>query len=219
MRKNTTLAAIAIGLVAASGAHAAFLTPVGATASSEFNGADPGTRAVNTINGLGLSVNSPAGTHDNNPDAETMWHSQVLASPADAANEFITFDLGAPYDLTGAYIWNFNQLSGDNNATARGVQGFDLLTSPDNSTFATAISGGTLAQAGGSNAEPAQFVPFTAAAARYVTIDVNSNFDGPFNNVVGLSEVRFQGTAVPEPAALGLLGLGGLALLRRRRAV
>ena len=34
----------------------------------------------------------------------------------------------------------------------------------------------------------------------------------------GIAFFGFSGTAVPEPASLGLLGLGGLTLLRRRRA-
>ena len=52
------------------------------------------------------------------------------------------------------------------------------------------------------------------------TADV-AGFDGVFSfvtfadNTMGL---QFTVTAVPEPAALGLAGLGGLLLLRRRRA-
>ena len=41
----------------------------------------------------------------------------------------------------------------------------------------------------------------------------DTNFGGSGNN--GLSEIRF---VVPEPATIGLLTLGGLAMLRRRRA-
>jgi len=33
-----------------------------------------------------------------------------------------------------------------------------------------------------------------------------------------LTQAEIQAVMVPEPAALGLLALGGLALLRRRRA-
>ncbi|MBN2563032.1 MAG: discoidin domain-containing protein [Phycisphaerae bacterium] len=39
--------------------------------------------------------------------------------------------------------------------------------------------------------------------------------DGTFS---GLADVSVEGTVVPEPASFGLLALGGLALLRRRRA-
>ena len=32
-----------------------------------------------------------------------------------------------------------------------------------------------------------------------------------------LTEIDFEGTAVPEPSTTALLGLGGLALIMRRR--
>ena len=37
------------------------------------------------------------------------------------------------------------------------------------------------------------------------------------NGYGGLAEIDVIGTAVPEPSSLALLGLGGLAMLRRRR--
>ena len=42
-----------------------------------------------------------------------------------------------------------------------------------------------------------------------------------YNNNSGnwrFDNITISGTAVPEPASLGLLGLGGLSLLRRRRS-
>lgn len=55
-----------------------------------------------------------------------------------------------------------------------------------------------------------------AGDARLVRFNITSNHGGD-NNFVGLSEVRFDGTQVPEPSA-GILALIGLAgCLRRRR--
>jgi len=49
----------------------------------------------------------------------------------------------------------------------------------------------------------------------------NNNFQNPENDVngtiTGVAGVQFFGTAVPEPATMSLLALGGLALLRRRK--
>ena len=214
--KTSTAGALA-GLAAAASlgsapdARAAFLTPAGVTASSNFDTGTPGTGAINLINPAFLTVNSPLGTHDNNGNAQDMWNSQVLSSPSAAANEFLIFDLGSVYNLTGTYVWNENQVNGNNNATARGVNTEDIYTSPDGVTFTPVQLGATFNQAGGTPAEPAQFDAFTAPAVRYVEFENFTIFNGPFNNVVGLSAVRFDGTAVPEP---GHVGLG----CRRRRA-
>ena len=53
------------------------------------------------------------------------------------------------------------------------------------------------------------------ASARHVAIGIRNSAYATGMVYAGLSEVEF--VVVPEPASLALLGLGGLALLRRRR--
>ena len=53
--------------------------------------------------------------------------------------------------------------------------------------------------------------------AQYIRIDMDTNWEEQ-NSYVGLSEVQFNTASVPEPSSMSLMALGGLALLRRRRA-
>ncbi len=61
-----------------------------------------------------------------------------------------------------------------------------------------------------------------SAYGRYVQMTVTDNYRGHQGIVnggdrVGLGELRFDAHVVPEPATMALLGLGALALVRRRR--
>lgn len=137
----------------------------------------------------------------------------------------IVFDLGGVYDISQFHVWNYNEganattlgrganavtvhVSESNTLTglsATGV-GITTLSSPTAFAIASGVSGDA-----GTN--------YTAAfRARYVRFDILSNHGGD-DRFVGLSEVRFDGTFVPEPgtAALAVLGLLSVFGLTRRR--
>ena len=61
-----------------------------------------------------------------------------------------------------------------------------------------------------------ELLTYTSVSARYVLFEVNANHSGGADNLVAVAEVRFI-DAVPEPSTTALLGLGGLALILRRR--
>ncbi|XAM00103.1 discoidin domain-containing protein [Phycisphaeraceae bacterium D3-23] len=218
MQTHKLLLAIGTGALVASGASAAVVSATVADVSSEFSalqGAD------NTVNGSGLdtsNANPLLWTHDNGfPDgggSGFFWHSIIHDNTNSADDVFITYDLGSVVDLNSVLIWNFNAVFTGGDETLRSFNQYDLSVSADNVTFTEIVTDGTLNQAGGTTTEGVQVVNVAGSAngVRYVRIDADSNFGGV---VTGLSEVRFD--VVPEPGSLALLGLGGLALLRRRR--
>lgn len=191
----STVACVAIGMSAAS---AAVISPVAVEASNEwpFWGQ---YRAVNVINGSGMN----GGLHDGNYN--NMWMTDLGIQSAT-----LTFDLGNVFTLSGVNLWNYNADFGLN----RGVRDFAVSLSLDGINYSQALSA-TLNMGTGLALAAQTFA--LNGAARYVRLDVLNNYGDQWS-AVGLSEVNF--TAVPEPAGLGLLGVGlvGLGLARRRRA-
>jgi len=152
----------------------------------------------------------------------------------------IVFDLGAVHNVGSFVIWPYNEDHGPpDHLMYRGAKDVKVYTSTtDTLTGIDGQAGGTLLAdivippgAGRPNIPGEVFdMPFTG---RYVRLDVLSNyaldsfvwpFDGPPSNgdltLVGISEIRFDGTIVPEPSCctLGILGLLSLGIVGRRRA-
>jgi hypothetical protein len=212
-----SLAAFAgLAFASAHTASAAWIIPVGVTATSEHS--TPNDAAINTINGSGLSAENATGLH-----AAANNVSWSFAQGNDLKNdaESMTIDLGALYDLTDIHIWQFTRNSVSNDAN-RGVNQFDVLVSADNSIFNEVITNANLTKALNSGGlptgnEPVQSFALVQTGVRYITIGVDSTHEGNSDWQGGIGEVRFEGTAVPEPTTTALLGLGGIALILRRR--
>ena len=186
-------------LCAMSGCFAGPITVVSATASSTSPG--PYYDALHLIDGSGLS----GGLHDNY--FGNMWLSNGSATAT------LDFDLGGIYTLDQAFVWNYNW----DVMLNRGTRTLTILVSINGIDYSTV---GDYSLTRGTDAGiPADELALTGSTGRYVRFDLKTNYGD--SDYIGLSEVRFDGSAAaPEPASalLVLFGLaGGAALGIRRR--
>ena len=120
----------------------------------------------------------------------------------------IVFDLGGLHNMTTVDIWTVTTFLSS-------TESVSISSSTDNVSFSTPVVVDPIIWTGG----------FTNTNLRQGSIDVSSLPAGQYYQVdvfddaqwMMINEVEFTGTAVPEPATTALLGLGGLALILRRR--
>ncbi len=217
--KSTLLNLSAIVLFCGT-SNAALIT--GTSIVSATTGSNANMSPSDAIDGGGLSGGAAlTGTHS------TTWTDHWWGA---GTTPQITIDLGGNYNLDTIHIWNYNE----NGQSSRGLQNVEIYVSTDasdlnlvklitsgpgsqdngsgNFLFAQApslstYSGFGLDMAGVTNAS----LLSNARLVRIQALDTHGSTGG-------LAEVQFGGTsAVPEPSSIALLGLGGLALILRRR--
>lgn len=204
------LAFAALALAASMPAMAQTITPVSVVASDTFSFFGE-YKSINLINGSGLS----GGLHDAN--YPNMWMSNLGVNQAT-----LTFDLGKAYNLTGTSIWNYNfgNPAEFQSTILRSVKDFRLFASTDGVAFSQVLE----ARLNPGSGQPLASQDFAfGGVARYVRLDILNNYgqgtyaERDWNS--GLSEVRFNGTAVPEPASWALMiagfAMAGAAVRRR----
>ncbi len=168
--------------------------PRAATASTFYDGNyAPGWM----IDGSGLTGDfGREATHTNANAGNQFWHSSVGIV---VSNQWVEFDLGLPYHVTNALVWQLAQA----NLTTRGVKDFTIKVAGADYQFTTLSSGNRLAIATGAGQEPVQVVPLLAENVRYVRFNIESNWGA--SGIVGLSEVRFEVLHTePHPTAMVL---------------
>jgi len=180
--------------------------------SSTFSAA---RSADNIINGNGFT--EATGYHSSAGGDNISWTS--ASSTANPLPHFITIDLGASYDLASVKIWNWNTT----NTLSAGSKDIDISVASSIGGGFTSLGSFVLNIAPGlNNVDFGQVIDlsgFTAADdTRLVRIDIKSNHGFSIvAGLAGLSEIRFDGVAVPEPSVFAALGLGAVVFLGRRR--
>lgn len=228
MKKS--LLTVAFFAAAAVSQAAVLITPTSATASLTFTPPSPGINFFpigNIVNNSGLSgaadlanyttishaaaSNTTAWTTDDPLPGGGDWFAEGNAPVA------IVLPLSSLYSLTDFVFWGYHFGGGNGNEaraftvefSTNGGSSYGSSVNVAQPLGALAVAGSATLSFGGS---------FTADTVRLTITD--NQFGGGFagGDRLGLGEVKFIGTAVPEPST-ALFGLAGLAaLVRRRRA-
>lgn len=180
------------------------------------------------INGSGLSAsptfaNYTTITHAA-ADPGVAW---VTTDPGGYPSDFFAsgglpqvfvMDLGGLFSVESIVVWGYHFGSANGNS----ARGLNLEFSTNGGASWSSLLSGLVVNTNNTlgGIGEASFAP---VSANFIRASFNDNYFDPGNpgaggDRLGISEIRFTGTAVPEPSS-ALFGLAGLAaLVRRRRA-
>lgn len=172
-----------------------------------------GLSAVLTLANIGTVTHSSVSTNN-------AW---VTTDPGTAGGDFfaqnggttVSFELtlDQTYNITDFVNWAYGfGTVNDNNISSvtfdYGVGNFSSSTGPIAIAEASAAGRSVITSVGGITADR---IRINVTDNHYIA----SGGDG--GDRVGLAEIRFIGTAIPEPSTSALIGLGALSLILRRR--
>jgi hypothetical protein len=201
----TRLLAVSATLLVAASAHA--------TTIIDFNADPNNTYWVPTVTSNGFLAT------ENNSEGGTPLGSNIAVDSRGPSNGTVHLDSWT--NDSADSVWTLTQIGGG----AFSLQGFDFADGyPGGSD---AVSRVTLT---GTKADSSTVTQsFAISQVNFQTLLVSSNFNNlksvkfdafGVNNRAAYDNIKVDGAAVPEPAALALMGLGlaGLAVMRRRQS-
>ena len=189
MKTTMSLAAAMGSLALATSANAAVISVSDYVISTGVGVLDPNT---------GTTFGDIGGVQLNDDVTNTATASNTVGWDYNSGTDrpLTTFDLGSAWDVQTIDIYT---------RTSNGtITSIDISVSLDDSTYSTVTNYAF-------SAPTASLDVSLLDNARYVRVTTYST------DWSMISEVDFNGDAVPEPTTTALLGLGGLALILRRR--
>ena len=233
MFRTSTMAKIFVAVCALAGAVAvpmAQAAPISFYSIASINSntsASDGSPASYLIQGpgVGFDANAPHNSIVTNI-SNNSWYTRATCYPCNyfatgGSTPVLTLNLGQNQLLTDISIWGYGHPNGARNFSLRfataadGIGGFGTSIAY-NPNFVAAQQGDTMQVFDFAQDFQAQYVQMTITSNYFIS----SNNGQSGGDRVGLREIAFQATPVPEPASLALLGLGlaGLGLSRRKSA-
>lgn len=206
-----------------SSIHAAVIAANSVTATGANSAPSSGSNVANVNNRNGLSAvltdaNLATVTHSTGFSSTNQYLGQGI--PSGNPDVTITFNWTATVSdmLNTVAVWNYQQAGQPN----RWMTTIDLSWSSDFGASYSSATSFTLTDPGTSAFDADLLDVTTLGISNFTNIRMkvnNANGLDTFNQkVVGLSEVAFQTSPIPEPSSafLGLIA-GGIFTLRRRR--
>jgi hypothetical protein len=196
--------------------EAVTILPISGTTNNQFNGT---VSPANTIDPSDLVAGAHGVSVGDNWLTGNLGVFNGGTWPAALDAVTISWDLGASYNLSSLHLWNHNEVGNTHRSIASAVvdvSEFANFASPTTITLASILQApGTAGYLG---------TDYTlVATGRYVQFRNMTKHTHPgtgdTNQYIGISEIRFEGSLVPEPNSVIMLGLGivGLSTMARRR--